>query len=153
VIREQKNARNVLSRQGKKALRAKGVTKCEVCAWPSYEGFGCLLTLAHVIPSKFHAEFDTVHSHDNVMLLCPNHAKIADHISGVHEKNNSFSEYRGPRTRSEMMANLRAIDADPESWASQYWPNYQDLHVPALPDVAEVESAEDERDESVSENQ
>jgi len=67
-----------------------------------------------------------IHAHENTVVLCPSHAAIADAISGTHDnkKGADFSQYRGPKTRGELLENLRSLNADPDGWAKAYWPKF-----------------------------
>lgn len=118
---------------GKKRAEQKGVEGCEFCGWKAHARFGGklrLLKLHHVIPAKYKSTYPgNIHDDSNLIVLCPNHAEIADAISGTHDnaKSGSFGLYRGPKSRDELLENLRLIDTDPDTWAANYWAGLQGL--------------------------
>jgi hypothetical protein len=93
--------------------------QCEVCGWkppdlgprPSHSS---IIAVHHVIPDS-HGGDD---SEDKLVLLCPNHHAIA-HAAwrmSLPTPSRDRLPWNGPRTRAEVIAELRAIDADPEAW-------------------------------------
>jgi hypothetical protein len=121
---------------GKRRAEQRGVIGCEYCGWTPHASFSrtrprrrklVLVTLHHVIPMKFQGTYSgDINADENTIVLCPIHAAIADAISGTHDnrKGRDFSKYRGPKTRDELLENLRLLDADPDGWAKAYWPKF-----------------------------
>ena len=80
-----------------------------------------------MIPNRYHSTYPgDINADENTIVLCPTHAVIADAISGTHDnrKGAEFSQYRGPKTKAELLVNLRSLDADPDGWANAYWPTF-----------------------------
>lgn len=85
----------------RKKRRAEGSFRCDVCAWapPSVVTAG-VLEAHHVVPVRMGGG----HHHRNLVLLCPNHHRIADKLGPLDG-------------RDALIASLRLLDADPEAWA------------------------------------
>lgn len=116
--------------KGKKRAHGRGVDACEYerCRLKVHPVFGRMLPLLihhHVIPWKYKGTYPGDINGDEVtVILCPNHAAIADCISGTHTNGpKDFRLYCGPKTREELLKNLRLIEENPEAWASTYWKN------------------------------
>jgi hypothetical protein len=134
--RNDHNERVHVSVSWKRRAEERGVEGCECCGWKPHVSFSrgrkrgrrlCLLTLHHVIPVRYKITFPgDIHAEENTIVLCPNHAAIADWISGTHNNSKSvdFSLYRGPKTREELLENLHSLETDPDSWAAAYWPKF-----------------------------
>jgi hypothetical protein len=87
----------------KRAYEA-GIHGCEFCGgWAVY-------TLSHhIIPRKYKSTYSgNIDDISNGIVLCPNHAAVADDMAGTHDNSHKpFSEYTGPRTKDELLEKLR----------------------------------------------
>lgn len=121
---------------GKRIAERRGVVGCEYCGWTPHVSFSrnrrpgrklCLVILHHIVPAKYADTYPgDIHAPANTIVLCPNHAAIADAISGTHDNRTlaSFNDYRGPKTREELLENLRLVETAPDDWATAYWPKF-----------------------------
>ena len=106
----------VKSRQSKQHLIGKAGTACEVCGWSFnrrdiLRSVHCLITAHHVIPVACSGTSEP----DNLVLLCPNCHAIAHDIWGKPRG----GEWRGPKTRDELLSSLRLLVSDPDGWLEQ----------------------------------
>ena len=86
-----------------------------------------LLIRHHVIPHRFKSTYPgDIHDTSLAAVLCGTCAVVADAISGTNDnvKNKDFSTYRGPRTKAELLDNLKRYHEGPDAWAAEYWPKF-----------------------------
>lgn len=105
------SARTAAARRHKRDEAAEGRAACEVCGWTAPAALVSqpweLLNTHHVVPVAAGGSDEA----GNLVVLCPNHHAIAHRATFTRR-----GRYYGPRTRAELLAELREIDADADAW-------------------------------------